>query len=265
MAFDLSSVRSTKHATPPRIVAHGAEKVGKSTWAAGAPNPIFIQTEDGLNGIEAQSFPMCESYDHIIACLNTLLDEQHDFQTVVIDSMDWAERLLHRKVCENEGVTSIEKAAGGYGKGYQLANELFRQILFLLDRLNKEKGMIVILVCHSKLVTIQDPELEPVDCYRMKLHSPKSGNGVGDILNEWADVIGFASIVKRVSKRDGGQQDRATYKALKSSGERKLHLDGSLAFVAGNRYGLPAELPLQWDAFMQALAATTQPTMKEAV
>lgn len=263
MAYDLNSIAPTKHAAPPRIVVHAGEKVGKSTFFSQAPSPIFIQTEDGLTGINAQAFPLCESYEDIIACLTALSSEDHNFQTVVIDSMDWAERLIHEKVCRDEGVPTIEKAAGGYGKGYQIANDHFRNILSGLNYLNKERGLIVGIICHSKLVTVQDPELEPVDCYRMKLHSPRSGNGIGDILNEWADVIGFASIVKRVAKREGSPEERKSFKAVKSTGERKLYLDGSPAFVAGNRYGLPSELPLTWAAFSDALAISTQ-QLKEA-
>ncbi len=258
--FDLSSITKTRHAKPPRIVVHGAEKCGKSTFFAGAPDPIFIQTEDGLNGIDTQSFPLATSLDQVMSALNTLCTEAHEFRTVVIDSVDWLERLIHQKVIEdwdkaNGGSAQvIDKTHGGYGKGYIVANSMFRDILQALDYLCGEKGMIVGLICHSKLATISEPDQEPVDFYRMKLHSPKSGNGAGDILNEWADVIGFAAIVKRVTKRE--TQD-AGYKSIKGMGERVLHLDGSPAFVAGNRYGMPPQLPLDWAAFETALNTTT--------
>lgn len=260
MAFDLSSIAPTRHAKPPRVVIHGSEKVGKSTFFAQAPAPIFIQTEDGLSGIDAQAFPLARSFEDVTQALTALCAEDHDFRTVVIDSADWLERLLHQKVVDdwnrNNGssVEVIDKTHGGYGKGYIVANGLFREVLQALDHLNRERGMIVGIICHSKLATISEPDQEPIDTYRMKLHSPRSGNGAGDILNEWADVIGFASIVKRVTRRETAE---AGFKALKGAGERILHLDGSPAFVAGNRYGLPSELPLEWSALEQALSQST--------
>lgn len=261
MAFDMSSIVGTRHSKPPRIIIHGGEKVGKSSFFAGAPNPIFIQTEDGLSGIDAQAFPLATEFSQVMDALATLCEAEHDFQTVVIDSVDWMERLIHKAVIDDWNRSNggnaevIDKTHGGYGKGYVVANGMFRDVLQALDYLCQKRGMIVGMICHSKLATISEPDQEPIDIYRMKLHSPKSGNGAGDILNEWADVIGFASIVKRVTKRE--TQD-AGYKSIKGMGERVLHLDGSPAFIAGNRYGLPPELPLDWASFQAALNQSTQ-------
>ena len=49
-------ILKTKKNSPPRILLHGDHKTGKSSLAAAAPNPLFIQTEDGLDSIDAQAF-----------------------------------------------------------------------------------------------------------------------------------------------------------------------------------------------------------------
>ena len=54
----LDSIQSGKENRPPRIMIYGAEGVGKSTFAASAPNPVFIQTEDGLGEIDCCKFPL---------------------------------------------------------------------------------------------------------------------------------------------------------------------------------------------------------------
>lgn len=255
--FDLDSITGTRHRCPPRIVLHGQEKVGKSTFFAGAPDPIFVPTEDGLNGIDAKAFPLSRTLEEFMSALTTLCQSKHDFRTVVVDSADWLERLIHRRVIDDwnaskgDNAEVIDKTHGGYGKGYIVANDHFREVLTALDYLSKERGMIVGLICHSKLITVTDPDAEPVDMYRMKLHSPRSGNGAGDILNEWADIIGFASIPKRVTRRE---TEGAGHKVLKSGSDRVLYLDGSPAFVAGNRYGLPSELPLRWSDLEAAIS-----------
>lgn len=253
MAISLDSIKHTKHSAPPRIVLHGSEKVGKSTFMSGIPDVVFIQTEDGLTGVEAQAFPLATSYQDVIDALNVLLTQEHQFKALAIDSADWLERLIWDKVCQDHGVKSIEQAAGGYGKGYSEAMNYWRIILGLLDRLNKEKNLIIGLICHSRVVTFNDPETEPYDIYKMKLHDPKSGNGAMALLNEWADVIGFANKAKFVKEKKGNE----TYSGI-TTHERKLFLEGTPAYIAGNRYGLPAELPLSWQAFQQAFSMPAQ-------
>lgn len=281
MAFDLSSISRTRHASPPRIVLHGQEKVGKSTFFAGglvngvrhesAPKPIFIRTEDGLNGIDTDAFPLAETYEQVVEAIGTLATEKHDFQTAVIDSADWLERLIHARVIaactlDVRGTKTMETAHGGYGKAYGIALAYWREILSGLDYLNKQRGMIVALICHSSIVPFNDAINEPIDRIDIKLHKPNKGTGARDLVLEWADVIGFAQrevFVRQQATADGKKIARG---ASTIGATHKLRLDSSPAFVAGNRYGLPETLPLSWDAFAAAMAAATptdQPTNRK--
>ena len=141
----LESITRGKENKPPRILLYGQEGVGKSCTAAQAPNPVFIQTEDGLDEINTAKFPLAKSLNDVLNALAALRDEQHDFRTVVLDSADWLERLIWDKVCQDFGVRSIEKADGGYGKGYVHALAYWRQIVSLLNDLRNVRGMIVIV------------------------------------------------------------------------------------------------------------------------
>ena len=42
MAFDLKSIRKNDAMAAPRLTVYGVEGIGKSTFGAGAPNPIYI-------------------------------------------------------------------------------------------------------------------------------------------------------------------------------------------------------------------------------
>jgi hypothetical protein len=116
MAFNLSSIQRTKRARAPKIVVAGPGKIGKTTFAASAPNAIGILTEDGADAVDASAFPLCQSLDDVYSAMQTLLTEDHDFQSVFLDSLDWLEPMLHAHVCAANKWANIESP--GYGKGY---------------------------------------------------------------------------------------------------------------------------------------------------
>src|SRR3990172_7443806 len=100
----LASIQRGRVAKPPRILLYGVEGIGKSTFGSQAPKPIFIQTEDGLDEIACDKFPLATTYDDVVAALGELRHEKHDYETVVIDSLDWLERLVWDKLCLQHGV-----------------------------------------------------------------------------------------------------------------------------------------------------------------
>lgn len=249
----LESITRGKENKPPRIFLYGQEGVGKSCTAAQAPNPIFIQTEDGLDEINTSKFPLAKNLNDVLNALAALRDEQHDFRTVVLDSADWLERLIWDKVCQDFGVRSIEKADGGYGKGYVHALTYWRQIVSLFNDLRNVRGMIVIVIAHSKVERFEDPENAAYDRYTPRLHKSATS-----LLCEWVDAVLFATKRFRVSREEGTgfQGDRAIATAIGANGgERILRTVGSPACIAKNRFNLPAEIPLSWQAFMDAYAS----------
>ena len=87
----LDSITTGRQPQPPRIMIYGSEGVGKSTFAASAPKPVFVQTEDGLSEIDTATFPLCATYADVVEQLKAVRDGEHDFQTLCIDSLDWFE------------------------------------------------------------------------------------------------------------------------------------------------------------------------------
>ncbi len=249
----LSQVQSGRSAAPPRLMIYGTEGIGKSTLASRAPKPIFIQTEDGLGEIDCHKFPLAKSLVEVLGALAELHSEAHDYQSVVVDSLDWLERLIWDSVCQDYGAKSIEKIDGGYGKGYIYALTPWRQFIDHLSALHRDRCMAVILIAHAKVEKFDDPESSPYDRYSPRLHKHAAA-----LLTEWCDAVLFASRKFRTQTEDAGFGRKRTiaHAVGKDGGERVLRTVGGPSCVAKNRYNLDGELPLDWNTLLAGMSAS---------
>ena len=245
MAFDLKSISKTKRVRAPKIVLVGQGKIGKTTFAAMSPNAIGILTEDGADAVNANAFPLASSLQDVYAAIDTLINQDHEFQTLFLDSLDWLEPLVQDYVCKANLWKNIEQP--GFGKGYVAAAEEWRNLLSGLEVLRAQKGMGIILIAHDKIKRIEDPLTEGYDSHVLKLHDRAAG-----LVLEWADVVGYAGYRIFTSKTDAGFGNKET-KAT-TTGERILHVEPHPAHCGGNRFGL-TNMPLDWAAFQDALTA----------
>ena len=244
----LQQITTGKAAQPPRIMIYGSEGIGKSTFAANAPKTVFIQTEDGLGEIDCAKFPLVGTFDDMVAQLKAIRDEQHEYQTLAIDSLDWLERIIWDRVCADYGVKCIEKADGGYGKGYTHALTYWRQVISLLNEIRERRKMAVILVAHAKVERFEDPEHPAYDRYTPRLHKAACS-----LVCEWVDAVLFATRRMRVDSDTGKAAPVGA-----DGGERILRSFGSPACIAKNRYRLPPEMELSWAAFVQGLSVSAK-------
>lgn len=255
MSFSLQSIQRTKRARPPKIVIAGPGKVGKTTFAANAPNSIGILTEEGADDVDANAFPLCQSLDDVYSAIGVLLNEPHDFQSVWLDSLDWLEPLVWKHVAAANGWENIE--APGYGKGYMAAAQEWRTALEGFEALRTQRNLAVILICHDKVKHFDSPLDEGYDRYELKLHER-----AGAIVSEWADVIGWANhenYTRRVKTVDKKDEAKAA-----TTGKRILHVEPHPAHMGGNRFGLK-NMELGWSHFITALnAAQAAPAAAQA-
>ncbi|MFO7900008.1 MAG: ATP-binding protein, partial [Planctomycetota bacterium] len=197
MAKLLEQVQSGKTTEPRRVMLYGTQGIGKSTWGAQAPNPIFIQTEDGLGQVDCDRFPMPATFDDVIAALSELYSEKHPYRTVVVDTLDWLEQLIWAEVCKRKGVENIEDI--GYAKGYTFALTHWREVLDGLDALRNDRGMTVALIAHSKIDRFENPETETYDRYTPRLHKHACA-----MVCEWSDEVLFATYRVHTKQTDEG-------------------------------------------------------------
>jgi hypothetical protein len=255
--------QKTFNSSPPRIVLHGGEKVGKSTFA-NTIGSVFLPTEEGLKGLNAialteQGKKRLETYEEFNNALAWCEYNLNQYDKLVIDTADWLETLICEYLCRKYNKKSIAECAGGYGKGYLELLTEWNKVLLRLDRLNAQ-GKWIIILCHSKALLFNDPLGEPYDLWTMKLYSPKGQNGSLELLKEWADIIAFAMVEKFTSETETTkaiEKGEKRHRAIET-GKRLLQFETSQAYLAGNRYGIRKPCELSWNAFINTLAASQQ-------
>lgn len=244
MSF-LSKIKKGANDLPPRVVAAGPEGVGKSTWASHAPDPLFIAAEDGLTGLEYVDRFTPITLDEV----KRFMDEIETaltlaFKSIVVDTADWLERIIHAQLCRTGGVRFIEEYGKGYGKGHAAAASELISLLAQLDRIRARHRVNLIILSHVHIRNHAPPGGEPYDRYEMK-----GNKGFTGILREWPDACLFMVYETFVTK------DRGVEKVV--GGERIMHTCWAPGWDAKNRYNLPDPLPLDRErgfvAFLDAV------------
>ncbi len=245
MAFNLGSIIRSSKPKPPKMTIFGVAGIGKTTFATSAPNPIVIRTEDGLSGIDVPTFPeLIKTYDDIMEAIGVLYNEDHDFKTVVIDSLDWLEPIVAMHVCKVNLWPNLEHP--GYGKGYIATLESWREIMDGLNALRDERDMAIIMTAHSQIAKFDAPDTESYSRYVLKLHRL-----VAALVLEGSDVVGFANYRTSIVKADAGFGKKNSRGV--GAGERQLHLEERPGYIAKQRYNCPETIPLDWESFAEGI------------
>ncbi len=250
----LNRVTSGKVDTALRIVVYGVDGLGKSTFAAGAPSPLFITTEKGTAHLDVARFAP-NTFEEIIEASAELLEGEHEFKTLVLDSAGWAEDLCRQQICADHNVTGIEGV--GYGKGWVYMRENFLRMFAIFDALHEARGMNIIIIGHTDVKRFNDPEHDPYDRYELNLDEKNAKR-----LRQWADIVLFGNYDMTVKKDEKtlGAKPKA-----KSFNKRILYTTRTAAYDAKNRYGLTDRIVLpnsrepadNWRVFADALASVT--------
>ena len=232
---------------PPRFLLYGPPGIGKSTYAARGPSPVFLLTEDGLGLLDVPSFPLVRSYKEMTEYLEFLLEDPHDYQSVVIDSASGLDALIVESILRDSGAKNLG-AVGAYGAGYILQADRWAEVIRLLDRLRTERNMLVLIIAHAELSTAEDAQYGTYDRWAPRI--PK--RALASVI-EWCDIVAFATRRMYLNSVDKGRRTVAAGVGP-DGGERIMHVSGSPAIIAKNRYGLSGELPLAWDSLFEVFS-----------
>lgn len=218
-----------------KMLVYGTEGVGKTTFVANLPGCVFIDTEGSTRHMDVARFDDPQELGDVLDALNYVLGHPEDFGTIVIDTVDWLERLIFTNVCAEKKLQNIEDM--GYGKGYVYAKQKMQQILELLQAI-VDKGVHVALVCHSMIRKFELPdEMGSYDRYMLKLNE----KNIAPLVREWVDLMLFVNYkTDLVTDSDG--------KTKKGRGGQKrvMYANHSACWDAKNRFGLPDEMPFDY-------------------
>ena len=247
----LEKVRRGKQPPKPRrVLMYGVHGIGKTTWAAKWPKPIIVPTEDGAGDVECDSLPVCQNVTDAWLAVQELAGiAEHDYETIVIDSADWLERLIWRDLCDKHKKESI--ADFGYGKGYVDAARQFERFLVKLDeaRNSTSRPCHIVFLAHSAITRYEAPDGSSYDRFTPKLHRETSG-----LLQEWADEVLFAQYEVLTKQADEGFGRKRTVPL--SSARRIVRTQEGPAYLAKNRLGLPEVMGLDFEELRPFITTT---------
>lgn len=215
------------YVTDDFIVTHN------TTYGASADRPLIVDCENGAAHVQCHRTPYLATWPEIEPWLDGLAAGGHEYQTVVIDSVDWLLRRIEEHVAGVDGTPAgmkqtLNRSHGGYGNGRQvLKNYVYQYLLPVLDRL-VNAGVAVLLLAHAarrSITTIDGIELEK--------SAPEIHPDLANTMIEWSDFVGAIRLT--------GQ-------------ERELVLYETPQLVAKNRPGIAESLPLSWPTFVAAIS-----------
>tara|TARA_R110000851_G_scaffold187318_1_gene337115 strand:+ start:21430 stop:22221 length:792 start_codon:yes stop_codon:yes gene_type:complete len=252
MAFDLSNIVTGVVKKPKISVLYGLSGLGKTTSLSKLPDVFMIPVEEGANEIDVPKMNFgtaekprfkADSFQEVMDTLGLCAGEGFPFKNVVIDSISELEILIHKKVCQDNNVVSLEKI--DYGKGYKFAMEHWLKFFTGVEYLRNSCDVGIWMVAHSDTNRFNDPEGEAYDYYAPQLRKEPMEYIVKNV-----DAIFFLTKKKAIRKVDAGFNNKDA-KAVDMN-QRVIYTNQKVTHIAKNRAqpSLPDEMPLDINLIM---------------
>lgn len=238
--------------TAKKVVVYGPEGIGKTTFAAQFPRPVFIDTEGSTTHMDVARITPA-NWGEIVDAVDYFIAHPRELGTLVIDTIDWAEALAFRAVCAERSLKSIEDVP--YGKGYVFAKDKVRALLDKLEVL-KGMGVNIVLTAHCIVKKFEQPdELGSYDRYALKLNEKQ----IAPLVKEWADMMLFVNYRTDVVTSPDGKTKKAT-----GGKKRIMYTTHAACWDAKNRFDLPDELPFDFAQIARLFTVDTIAEVAEA-
>lgn len=203
---------------PRRTFLYGTHGIGKTTWAAKWPDPLLIDIEGGSGDIDATRISDFTGVKDIASVVHATTDSDR-FKTIVVDSIDWFEKMVQDELVADDFDDS-------FGKGTIEVGRVVSRLTGLLDKVI-DSGKHVVILGHSHVKTVTRP-----DGSVWSRHEPRLTKYASAAVCEWSDELLFADVAVSVQTKQVGQKKVSVGK---SSSTRTLHTVGSATYEAKHR------------------------------
>lgn len=240
MAIDLKKLARPTGQRPIIVTLFGEGGMGKTTLAAMFPSPVFIRTEDGTASLQGNDqvalFPIASKCSDVLAQIESLATQPHDFKTLVIDSITQLATIIEHEIVEGDPkAKSINQAMGGYGAGYNAASDKHRQIREWAGALAYERGMNVVFIAHADTETLDLPDYDPFARYCIRMHKKS--------VPHYTDNVDAVCLVRLKTHVVGSEEKRRAI----STGDREIICHPMASSVTKNRFGIAEPLRFTFD------------------
>lgn len=220
----------TKASTTSRIRAFvfGETKIGKSTWASQWPKPLFLATEPTLSHLDRYEVEI-KSWGDFLRAGAAIVQEEHEFETIVVDTIDALYALCAQDICQKEDA-DYEGDIGSMGKGWWMVNRQLTEKIRKLAQLPYN----LILISHTtqkEVTTVRGKYTQ----WTSNL-PPKTKTALYSL----CDLVLLATVETMIAEKGPEEQ-------------RVLKSGKSVNYETGSRFAIPDTLPLSYEALRNAL------------
>ena len=236
---------------PLRLVVDGVEGVGKSTFAAQFPDPLFIDLENGTDSMDVMRTQKPETWEELIQIVREVAADPSVCKTLIVDTGDWAEALCVKYICRKYKTDGLESF--GYGKGYVYLREEFENLLRELDKVIAA-GVNVVICAHAQIKKFELPdEAGSFDRYELKM-----SKNVSPLVREWCDIQLFANFKTYVIATENKNHSKGT-----GGTKRVMYASHTASWDAKNRHGLPDEMELDFKYIAHLFGDSVAPVQND--
>lgn len=259
MSYLAQAAKPAAKPAAPIITVIGSPGSGKTSFAGTFPKAIFIQAENAGTvfeswdeSVQPTMLPVLpkpaqgvSTFDTLIGQLRELATVDHDFETLVVDSITALNLKIEAELCIKYDVATVADAAGGFHKGYTESASKHAEFVAACEILRKRKNMTIVLLGHSGVQKIKN---SPDQASEYTVHSLDMHQASASVYINNSDAVFYIKKEELITGAETNKKGQTTkFGRAMQSGHRILVTsgDGLLGYVsAKSRYPTPSEIPL---------------------
>ena len=215
-----------KQVKPNFIMLYGQPGIGKSSFAADAPKPLFVDADRRTSHLNVERL-VPESWQQVFEITEWFKTQK--YESLVLDTADALEIMAKDKIAKDYKKERFDDIQD-HGKNWNLLADEFKVLGESLSAV-RDAGKNIIVLAHAEVKTINDPVAGAFDRWQPRLYGKVTAT-----FKDKVDCMFFASneiLVKKGEK-----------KAL-SDNVRYLFTEFHPGYDAKNSFGLPPKFELR--------------------